>query len=75
VITWAEIILTALKVINMIMGAVNQEKWMQAGRDAEIAEISKAILAKTQAGKAILEKVNSMSDADVDAGLRGLEPK
>ena len=74
-ITWAEIILAALKIINAIMGAVNQDKWMQAGRDAEIAEISKAILAKTQAGKAILEKVNSLSDADVDAGLRGLEPK
>lgn len=74
-ITWAEIILIALKVINTIMGAVNQDKWMQAGRDAEIAEISKAILAKTQAGKAILEKVNAMSDADVDAGLHGLEPK
>lgn len=74
-ITWAEIILTALKVINMIMGAVNQDKWMQAGRDAEIAEVSKAILAKTQAGKAILDKVNAMSDADVDAGLHGLEPR
>jgi hypothetical protein len=75
VVTWAEIILAALKLINVIMGAVNQDTWMQAGRDAEIAKVSADILAKTQAGKAIMEKVNAMPDSDVDAGLRDLEPK
>lgn len=74
-ISWAEIILTALKIINAIMGAVNQDKWMRAGADAEIAKISAAILRRTQAGKAIMEKVDAMSDAEVDAGLVGLEPK
>ena len=73
--TWASVILTALKVINAIMGAVNRDKWMQAGADAEIAKISAAILSRTEAGKKILEKVNAMSDEDVDAALRGLEPK
>lgn len=74
-LTWASIILTALKIIYAIMGAVNQDTWMQAGADAEIAKISAAILAKTQAGKLIMEKVNAMSDKDVDDALRGLEPK
>lgn len=73
--TWPSIILAVLKLINEIMGAVNRDKWMQAGADAEIAKITASILGKTTAGKAILEKVNAMSDDEVDAGLRGLEPK
>jgi len=73
--TWGEIVLLFLKLANAIMGSVNQDKWMRAGADAEIAKISAAILAKTTAGKAIMEKVNAMSEAEVDAGLRGLEPK
>jgi len=73
--TWGEIVLLFLKLANAIMGSVNQDKWMRAGADAEIAKISAAILAKTTAGKVIMEKVNAMSEAEVDAGLRGLEPK
>jgi hypothetical protein len=73
--TWPAIILTALKIINMIMGRINQDQWMKAGADAEIAKTSAAIMRKTAAGKAIMEKVDAMSDADVDAGLSGLEPK
>jgi hypothetical protein len=73
--TWGSIILAALKLINAIMGAVNREKWMQAGADAEIAKISAAILQKTEAGKKIMERVNAMSPEEVDAGLRDLEPK
>ena len=73
--TWPSILLAMLKLINEIMGAINRDKWMQAGADAEIAKITASILAKTQAGKKILEKVDAMSDEDVDAALRGLEPK
>lgn len=74
-ITWAEIVLLLLRLANGIMGAISQDKWMRAGADAEIAKVSAEIMRKTAAGKAILEKVNALSDADVDAGLRGLEPK
>jgi uncharacterized membrane protein len=70
--TWPEIILALLKLVNTIMGAVEQDKWMKAGADAEIAKISASILRKTTAGKAIMEKVDAMSDADVDAELRRL---
>jgi hypothetical protein len=75
VFTWAEIVLLILKIADAIMNQVGNQKQFQAGADAEIAKISAAILAKTQAGKAIMEKVNALSDADVDAQLRGLEPK
>lgn len=73
--TWPEIILLVLKLVNAVMSEVHDAKSFQAGTDAEIAKTSAAILRKTQAGKAIMEKVDAMSDADVDAGLRGLEPK
>lgn len=73
--TWASIVLAVLQAVNAIMDFVNTEKATQAGTDAEIAKVSAAILAKTQAGKAIMEKVNALSESDVDAGLTGLEPK
>lgn len=74
-LTWPNIILTVLRIVEAIMSRINQDEWIKAGQDAEIAKVSAAILAKTQAGKAIMEKVNALSDSDVDAQLRGLEPK
>lgn len=70
--TWASIVLAVLQAVNAIMDFVNTEKAQQAGMDAEIAKVSASILAKTKAGKAIMEKVNAMSDTDVDAALRDL---
>ena len=67
--------LAVLKLVNFIMGFVNREQLMEAGRQEEIAKISAEIMKKTAAGKAIMEKVNAMSSADVDAALIGLEPK
>jgi hypothetical protein len=69
------LILGLLKFVNFLTNMAQENKWMKAGADAEIAKVSAAILTKTQAGKALMEKVNAMSDADVDAELRGLEPK
>lgn len=73
--TWPEIILLILKIVNTVMGDAHDAKSFQAGTDAEIAKTSADILRKTRAGKAIMEKVDAMSEQDVDAGLRGLEPK
>jgi len=73
--TWVSLVLAILKVVSSIMDYVNQEKLVQSGYDKAIADVSAAILQKTAAGKAIMEKVNAMSDSDVDAGLRNLEPK
>lgn len=70
--TYASLILAVLKVINSFMNYVNSKELMQAGADAEIAKVSAAILRKTQAGKAIMEKVDAMSDTDVDNALRDL---
>lgn len=72
---WAEIVLLILKIVNAIMGEIGNQRQFKAGADAEIAKVSASILAKTTAGKAIMEKVNAMDDSAVDAELRGLEPK
>jgi hypothetical protein len=73
--TWPEIILLLLKLVNAIMSEVHDAKSFQAGTDAEIAKVSAAILGKTQAAKAIREKVNALTNDAVDAQLAGLEPK
>ena len=74
-ITWVSFALALLKFVNSIMAWANKESLIAEGYDKAIAEVTQSILVKTQAGKAIMEKVNAMSDAEVDAGLRDLEPK
>lgn len=73
--TWVSLALALLKFVNQIMMWARERELVSQGYDKAIAEVSQEILRKTEAGKAILEKVNRMSDAEVDAGLRGLEPK
>ena len=73
-LTWASLALAILKVINAFMNYFNQEKLIQSGYDKAIADVSAAILQKTAAGKAILEKVNNMSELQVDDELHNLEP-
>lgn len=73
--TWLSLALTLLKVVNQIMMWARERELISQGYDKAIAEVTQEILRKTDAGKAILEKVNRMSDAEVDDGLRGLEPK
>ena len=71
---WLSLALTLLKIVNTIMNWARESELISAGYDKAIAEVSQAILIKTQVGKEMMEKVNAMSDAEVDDGLRGLEP-
>lgn len=73
--SWISLALSLLKLVNMIMGYVRERELISKGYDQAIAEVTQSIMLKTAAGKAIMEKVNAMSDAEVDAGLRGLEPE
>lgn len=73
--SWISLALALLKFVNQIMAWANERKLIEQGYDKAIAEVTQSILVKTTAGKAIMEKVNAMSDQEVDAGLRGLEPK
>jgi len=73
--SWISLALALLKLVNTIMTWVNERELIAQGYDKAIAEVTQSILVKTTAGKAIMEKVNRMSDAEVDDGLRDLEPK
>lgn len=73
--SWLSLALTLLKIVQSIINWAHDQKLIDEGYDKAIAEASQAILVKTQAGKAIMEKVNAMSAAEVDAGLHGLEPR
>lgn len=69
------LILALLKFVNMLMDVVGREKLRQDGRNEEIARSLESIHRKTERGKQIWEKVDAMSDAEVDTGLRDLEPR
>jgi hypothetical protein len=73
--SWVSLALALLKFVNAIMTWARERELISKGYDQAIAEVTQSILVKTTAGKAIMEKVNAMSDAEVDAGLRDLEPK
>lgn len=71
---WFSFALALLKLVNSIMTWARERELISVGYDKAIAEQTLSILVKTKAGKAIMEKVNAMSEADVDDGLRNLEP-
>lgn len=73
--TWVSLALALLKFVNSIMTWARERELISEGYDKAISEVTQSILVKTTAGKAIMEKVNEMSDEEVDASLRGLEPK
>jgi len=74
-LTYAGLALAVLKFVNLLMNYVDREQARQSGIDSEIAKTTLAIAKKTASGKAIMEKINAMSTADVDAALIELEPK
>lgn len=72
--SWLEIALALLKLANMIVSWVREKQQMDAGHDRAIAEASASILSKTQAAKEIMAKISGMTEAQVDAALKELEP-
>jgi hypothetical protein len=72
---WVSLALALLKFVNGIMTWAHERGLISQGYDKAIAEVTQSIFVKTEAGKAIMEKVNAMSPEEVDAGLRDLEPK
>ncbi len=72
---WISFALALLKFVNGIMNWGRDRGLISQGHDEAIAEVTQSILVKTEAGKKIMERVNAMSDEEVDAGLHSLEPK
>lgn len=73
--TWASIILAILKLVEAIFTAAQENKWIDVGKDAEIAKTSASILSKTEYAKNVREKIAGLDDVAVDKLLRDLEPK
>ena len=71
--TIVKIILALLKLADVLAVWAQQQKWYNAGVDAEVARASAAILAKTLKAKEIREKVEALDEKTVDDLLRGLE--
>lgn len=65
--TWAQAILTGLKLLSALLDWARGRQQFKAGEDAEIARSAVAILEKTEAGKRIMEKINAMPDGELDA--------
>ena len=72
--SWLSFAIALLKVITNIVSWYKQNQLIEQGYDQAIAEETTKILAMTTRGKAMLEKVNAMDEATVDAELRKLEP-
>lgn len=72
--SWLSLALTLLKIASTIINWARERELIDQGYDQALAQVAAEIMRKTAAGKAILEKVNAMSDKEVDDALRGLEP-
>lgn len=64
--TYAQIALLVLQIAKWLMDRATEKKQFDAGQEHQIAEQAKAVLGMTAEGKRILEKINAMSDGDVD---------
>jgi hypothetical protein len=73
--SWVSLAVALLKIVSTIIIWARQRELISEGSDKAIAAETQAILRQTQAGKLIMEKIDAMSNDDVDSGLRGLEPK
>lgn len=73
-ISWLQLAIALLKVGNSIILWFQQRQLINEGYDQAIAEQAQKTLAMTTRGKVIMEKINALSESEVDAGLRGLEP-
>lgn len=69
-----QLILLALKIIGGFIDLARNQQLMDAGQDKAIAQAAASILVKTQAAKEVMKEVTAMTDAQVDASLKGLEP-
>lgn len=72
---WVNLGLAFLKLANLILGLVKDQQLIDAGVDKEIARNSASILARTEIGKQIDLRAAGLTEAQVDAELKDLEPK
>lgn len=64
--------LAVLKFVNLLMDRIDREEAKQDGRNEVLLSISLQIAGKVSTKKAIQEKIDAMSDDEVDKALHDL---
>jgi len=72
--SWISLLLGLLKLVNWMLEQKQIRDAMTAGQDAEIARQLQEVMRKTEKGREIMEKVERLTDTELDDKLRGLEP-
>jgi hypothetical protein len=73
-VNWGSVILQVLKLVNSLTAWAQREGHIKEGYDKAIADTTREIFRKTEHAKKVKEKIDAMSDAEVDAALVALEP-
>ncbi len=73
--SWIEFAILVLRLINKLVNWMHDRGMIDEGRRQVIAEVSLEIAKKATSKKHIQEKVDAMSDEELDDYLRGFEPK
>lgn len=71
---WVQLAILLLKVVNGIINWAHDRGMIEEGRQQVIGEYALNIAAKTRTKEQIREKVDAMSEDEVDAELHDLEP-
>lgn len=74
-ISWLSFAIALLKLVNGIMNWASRRELIDEGRRQVIAEISLSIAQKVATKKQIMERVDGLTDSQLDDELRGLEPR
>ncbi len=69
------LVLAVLKLLNWLTGKIDHEQLKADVRRELIEEETTILHDRLATKKALKEKIDAMPDKDVDAELRGLEPK
>lgn len=74
-ISWISFALAVLKLVNAIVNWASRRELIDEGRRQALMEYGLAIAQKVATKKQIQEHIDGLTDAEVDAELRDLEPK
>lgn len=71
-ITWAQIILAILRLVNWMIGEAEKHKWMDEGEKRQIAKATAEVLKKQEFARETLKEIEHLSDSAVDDLLHEL---
>lgn len=72
---WVKLALLVLGLIDKVLDWQHGRGMIDEGRRQALLEATMLIAGKVATRNQIMEQVNALSGKEVDAGLRGLEPK